>query len=288
MMLHFAPSTRRDVAPVVLIPSLVNPSRILDLSPRISLARYLAGQGHDVWLVDWGCPEPEERDTDLAGHVERYLLPMLSQLPAAPVLVGYCLGGTLALAAACLAEPRALVTLAAPWDFAAYPDENRADIARLWAQHEPTCERAGYVPMEVLQSGFWALDPARTVAKYAAFADMAEGSEAAHAFIAVEDWANEGDPLTLGAGRDLFGALYRDNATARGAWCVGGRRIDPADLSCPTLAIASRGDRIVPAAATPELATRMDVSLGHVGMIVSGRARETVWEPLSDWIAQRV
>ena len=53
------------------------------------------------------------------------------------------------------------------------------------------------------------------------------------------------------------------------------------------------GDRIVPPLSAAALAdpqrglrnvTRLDVPLGHIGMVVSGRARELCWTPLIDWL----
>src|SRR3546814_3113088 len=96
-----------------------------------------------------------------------------------------------------------LVMIAAPWNFAAFPQQSREKIIGLWEKAKPVCERLGYVPMEVLQSGFWALDPARTIRKYAAFADLPEKSDEAQGFVRLEDWANEGAPLTYAAGCDL-------------------------------------------------------------------------------------
>ena len=34
-------------------------------------------------------------------------------------------------------------------------------------------------------------------------------------------------------------------------------------------------------------ATRLDLPLGHIGMVVSGRARELCWTPLIDWLKAR-
>ena len=48
------------------------------------------------------------------------------------------------------------------------------------------------------------LDPARTIAKYEAFGRMAPDSDAARAFVRLEDWANAGEPLPLACARDLF------------------------------------------------------------------------------------
>src|SRR3546814_3614996 len=86
-----------------------------------------------------------------------------------PVLAGYCLGGTMALAAACAMPVAGLAMIAAPWRFAGFSDRARGDIASLWQSAEPACAALGLVPMEVLQTGFWRLDPGRTIANYERF-----------------------------------------------------------------------------------------------------------------------
>lgn len=242
-------------------------------------------------MVDWGAPSEQDRDLDLAGHVEQLLLPLLDTLDRPPILVGYCLGGTLALAAGAALDAagrpaRAVATIAAPWRFSGYNEGFRAEARRIWEGAKPVCETLGQVPMEVLQTGFWSLDPARTVSKYAAFADMEEASAAYHAFITLEDWANAGAPLTLAAGRDLVERCYGEDEPGSGAWSVAGTIAAPEALSCPTLAIASTTDRIVPSAATPPLRERIDLALGHVGMMVGGRAETALFGPLADWIAR--
>lgn len=279
--------SRTKTSPVVLVPSIVNPPHILDLSERMSLARYLEQQGHDAYLVDWGYPGSEDSDIGLSRHVSDRLLVLLRELERPPILVGYCLGGTLSIAAAGLMPQIAgLATIAAPWNFDRYPAESRKLIADLWTGAQALSERLGYAPMEVLQSGFWTLDPARTIRKYAAFADTEPASEAANAFITVEDWANEGAPLTYAAARDLFEHLYRDNLTGLGEWKVGGRPVNPSLLSCPILTISSTTDRIVPLDASPNFGERIDSTLGHVGMIVSKRAPAEIWKPLSLWLSK--
>lgn len=274
-----------DRNPVVFIPSLINPPQVLDLSHNRSLLRHMAAAGHDAYLVDWGAPTPQDSRLGLDGHVTRRLLPLLAALPRPPILVGYCLGGSLAIGAAALRPVPALVTIAAPWRFDAFPPADLALIGGLWQGAKPMAERIGYVPMEVLQSGFWAMDPARTIRKYALFADTAPGTDAERAFLAVEDWANGGPPLSYAAGRDLFDSFYAGNASGAGRWTIDGRTVDPATLPCPSLSIVSTTDRIVPAAAGPQLREERQLSLGHVGMVVGGGAREKLWEPLSHWLS---
>ncbi|WP_425442862.1 alpha/beta fold hydrolase [Sphingomonas spermidinifaciens] len=271
--------------PVVFVPSLINPPRVLDLTPDKSLLGWLADQGHAPLLVDWGDPDPAERTLDIAAHVTDRLLPLLAALPEPPVLVGYCLGGTMALAASLLTRVAGLVLIAAPWRFSGFSDRARADIADLWTAAEPACDRLGLVPMEVLQTGFWQLDAERTLDKYARFAALHPETEAAAAFVALEDWSNQGAPLTYAAGRELFDDFYDADLPGTGRWRVGGRAIDPAALACPAVEFVSAGDRIVPAASSAMLPDRRLLGAGHVGMVVGSRARDQLWEPLADWLS---
>lgn len=270
---------------VVFVPSLINPPFVLDLAPDNSLLRWLAGRGFRVLLVDWGTPSPADRADDVGAHLEQLLLPMLRALPASPILAGYCLGGTIAAAAAQRLPAAGLALLATPWRFSGFDDAARAAIARLWADARPACDALGLVPMEVLQAGFWQLDPARTVAKYEGLAAIDPTSAAARAFVVLEDWANAGAPLAYAAGRQMFERFFAADDPGAGRWRVDGQTIDPHALACPVVDFVSTRDRIVPLASSAALPDRRLVDAGHVGMIVGGRARTLVWAPLADWLS---
>jgi len=270
--------------PVLFVPSLINPPTILDLGQRGSLLRWLAERGRHVLLLDWGWPDARRQSLSVGGHVEQILLPLLAGLDEAPDLVGYCLGGTMAAAAAQLAPVRGLTTMATPWHFDGFPEEARAALARLWVESRPAVEALGVLPMEVLQSAFWSLDPARTVAKFEAFADL--DGEAARSFVTLEDWANDGPPIGGAAAAELFEGLFAADLSGTGEWRVGGQVIDPARLDVPLFNIVSTTDRIVPQATAMRAGERLDLALGHVGMVVGSRAKETLWEPLAAWLSR--
>lgn len=284
-LLHYG--TENGRSPVIFIPSIINPPQVLDLSEGRSMLRHMAAAGLDVYLVDWGRPASDNAMMGLADHVLERVLPLIASLDRPPILVGYCLGGTLALGAAAACEVKAVAALAAPWYFDGFPPADRDLIAGLWRRSKSICERLGYVPMEVLQSGFWGMDPARTVRKYAAFAEVEPGSDAERAFLAVEDWANGGPPLSFAAGCDLFEKFYGANSTALLNWQVGGVAVDPARLTCPTFSVQSETDRIVPASASVQLSEGLTLQLGHVGMIVGSKARDLLWAPLSQWLSRQ-
>lgn len=270
--------------PVILVPSLINPPFILDLAPGVSLAKWLASQGIRPLLLDWGSPLPADRDLDITAHVAQRLLPLIARCDRPPVLIGYCLGGTMALAAACATHVAGVALIAAPWRFDGFGAAARTAIADLWRTAQPTCEKLGLVPMELLQAGFWRLDPAKTIAKYEAFGRMDPDSPAAASFVALEDWANAGAPLPYAAGRQLFEDFVGADLTGRGDWHVAGATVTPGALDCPAIEFVSLNDRIVPAASAADLPDRHDLGAGHVGMIVGRGARTQLWTPLMDWL----
>lgn len=274
--------------PLVFVPSLINPPYVLDLAHGHSLTEWMKACGFHVFLIDWGSPEPDERALDVGDHVSQHLLPLLRTFAEPPLLAGYCLGGTMALAAAVLLPVRALALIATPWNFDGFPAPARDDQARLWAAAAASADTLGLMPMEMLQSGFWQLDPARTVRKYADFGRLTADRDDYRLFVAVEDWANDGPPLTYAAARQLFEAFLGRNETGRGEWRINGQTILPSALTCPVIDIVSTVDRIVPSASASGVANRQTLNLGHVGMIVSRQAPKRLWQPLADFMSNAV
>ncbi len=267
---------------VVVVPSLINPPSVLDLADENSLLDGLAQRGLRPLLVDWGPTEP----LGLEALVASRLAPLLAGLGEPVALAGYCLGGTLALAAAGLVPVMRLALLAAPWHFAGYPAAVRAGLADWWRGAEPLAAGLGALPMDLLQPAFWALDSEALALKFERFGALADGPEA-HAFVRLEDWTNTGQPLSLAAARGLAETLFADDATGNGTWRVGDASIDPARLGIPVLDIIAGRDRIVPPAAalsTGGIGTPLVLDAGHVGMVVGGRAPALLWDPLAAWL----
>jgi len=136
----------------------------------------------------------------------------------------------------------------------------------------------------VLQSAFWSLDPARTVSKFEAFAAMPPASPEAQAFVTLEDWANDGPPVSRAAARELFEDFFHNDLPGTGRWTVAGNTVDPAALACPLFNLVSTSDRIVPSASAMPAGDRLELRQGHVGMVVGGRARDLLWQPLDAWL----
>ena len=273
---------------VVVVPSLINAPAVLDLSPERSLVRYLAAQGLNVWLIDWGPMAGRDRRLGMAGLVSARLLPLLQSIGLPVRLVGYCVGGTLAIAAARLLGDRLdrLALLAAPWHFDGFSDEARLRAVAIYRDVRPVGESLGALPITLINPLFWSLDEAAVVNKFAALARRPATDPHIQWFARVEDWANSGAPLTNSAARDLFLRGYGANRIGKGQWRVKGVPIRPEDITAPIFDIGALSDRIVPAAARLRLPhiKRLTVPSGHVGMVVGSAAPAHLWQPLSNWL----
>ncbi len=257
--------------PALLIPSLINPPRILDLDPDVSLADAIATMGRRSLLLDWGNAS-ERPDLSVAGHIEELLLPLLEQIGEPAALIGYCLGGTMAIATANVARCERVATLAAPWHFNHYPEGSRVALQDMWAHSKGAAESLGALPMEVLQAAFWSLDPARTVSKFARFGRLDPASDQARRFVELEDWANEGEALPCPAAAELIEDMFGRDLPGRGEWVVRGKAVG-AEPDTPMLHILALHDRIAPAATAPP-GPSVEIPAGHVGMVVGSAHAE--------------
>jgi len=289
----------RSAGPVVLaVPSLVNRAHILDLTAERSLMRALAAAGARPLLVGWGAPGDLERTFSLtdyiAGRLEQALDRVLAEVGGPVVLLGYCMGGLLAVA---LAQRRrrdlaGLVCLATPWDFHAERPSQAKLLGASLSVLEPLLRNVGELPVDAIQALFAGVDPLQVIRKFVGFADIHPDSERARLFVAVEDWLNDGVPLAAAVARECLAGWYGANTPAAGEWRVAGDIVQPAALDLPSLVVIPDQDRIVPPASAEALARvlprteALRPAAGHIGMIVGGGAPGRLYEPLIDWLAR--
>ncbi|MET1028525.1 MAG: alpha/beta fold hydrolase [Dongiaceae bacterium] len=296
---------------LLVIPSLVNRYHILDLDPSISFLDHLARTGLQPFVVDWDAPGETERNFSLTDYIDRLerAYDAVRQQPGGPVIVlGYCMGGLLALALAQICQTgngggrqqqlsrdlAGLVLLATPWDFHADQAGHAQAVAEIGRQLEPVLQALGELPVDLLQYFFALLDPFLVPRKFQSFAalDRSKDTEqaAAQRFVVLEDWINDGVPLAAQVARECLVDWYGGNVTKRNNWRVGGNIIDPVKLHLPSLVMVPSNDRIVPPGSALALGRALNGSTietpaaGHIGMMVGTRAPRDIWPRVTAWI----
>ncbi|WP_164114606.1 alpha/beta fold hydrolase [Sphingorhabdus sp. Alg239-R122] len=269
---------------VIFVPSPINSAYILDIDNDASLMRYLSQQGFDPVLLHWGKTLPEHAHENIDTYITDYLVPLLQSQNRPIHLVGYCLGGLLAMAASCMTPVKSLTLLAPPWKFDGYSDQRRRDLSALWDVNKPSCDAIGLVPMEIIQSGFWTLSGGSLFNKYARLAGKDPESNSLRRFVSIEDWANGGEPLPFAFAQQLFEDFYSRNIPGKNQWHIAGQIITSEAIHMPVLEFASRTDSIVPIASSPNMKNRMVLDAGHVGMVVGSTARNTLRREMQSWL----
>jgi polyhydroxyalkanoate synthase len=281
---------------VMVVPSLINRYYVLDLLPGRSFLEHLAARGLRPLVVDWDAPGPQERGFDLSDYVTRLAAALAAAVRAAgaPLAVlGYCMGGLLALALALRHRPQiaCLGLLATPWNFHADPLRFSGAAAQALAL---LADMADSVPVEAIQTLFFALDPFAAERKFIRFAGLDPADQEARSFVALEDWVNDGVPLASGVARTCARSWYGANEPARGLWRVDGDPVLPRRWRRPALVVLPGRDRIVPPCSAAALVAELEgasvlrPALGHVGMMAAARAPSVLWTPIAEWLRARL
>lgn len=290
-------ATDPDGPPIVIIPSLINRAYILDLDYDNSLLRFLARSGFRPFLLDWGGASDAEYTYDFDDYISERMIPAITALKTlsnqTPALLGYCMGGTLAAGALATGavECSAFATIGSPWDFSKV-SQNAAVLRSLTRDPEVYLEAIGQtfgmIPADFFQYLFAVIDPTQAATKFDRFDRCDQQSVKALNFVAVEDWLSDAIAMPPRAAKNLLLDWNYENQPANGKWKLLGNVVELANVDTPTTVICGQKDRIVPIDAAKGLANIPDAhlltpDLGHVGMIVSSKAKTDVWQPIADF-----
>ncbi|MCK5375188.1 MAG: hypothetical protein KAJ40_07880 [Alphaproteobacteria bacterium] len=302
--------------PLLLIPSLINKSYIMDLAEEYSLLRWLNKKGIPTYLLDWGNIASEEENTTLSiAQLLRNKLSCaveaLSEIHASPIdVLGYCMGGTLLAGSLHILSQnvRKAVFLATPWDFYVTSLDNEekikgepllnasqdlAEMVRNWAPISlPAVKEKGRLPKEYTQSLFAALGARGAVHKFIKFVSMSSDAPETKLFVSAEDWLNDGLDLPGRIAHECIQGWFLDNEPAKGLWYIDDHCVNPNTFDLPCLMIAARKDSLVPFpnayALYEQIPQRwrylISPDTGHVGLIIGKNAVKDVWQPLLHWL----
>lgn len=287
--------------PVLFVPAPVSRYFIIDLLPGRSFAGHLANAGFDVFVLDFGEPTSEDRFCDLSYYVDGLVRRSVEKVRALTTtesidVIGYCLGGTLALLYTALYPDTVskLVMLTTQVD-----GDVRGGIS--WVAHTMGMEGESYdnprlVPAVEVKSWFEMLSPGSNSAagRVADLWDRLEDTP--ERLSAVRTMASWVDDVVPAPGR-LLAELYQQfgptrNKLMKNEAKVGEKAVDLTKITVPVMSVSAARDTIAPPESVDAIASLLpqaeivQLSGGHVG-IVAGRAARTLWDKTTEFLRGR-
>ena len=288
---RYTGGSRSQPEPVLIVMSLVTKPTVFDLAPGMSFVEVLLREGFDVYLLDWGTPGAVEAANTVADYTTRYLPRVIREVDddagaRSVSLLGYCLGGTMALLTAA-ADPAlpitGIVLVAAPIAFAemgAIATMFRDRVVRV----DDVLDEAGNVPPNVIDAFIKLVKPTGDLTTVLSLWDALPHRQTLAAHRTLMAWAGDHIPFPGAAAREFAEYGLRQNLLASGAFPLGDRTVKLADVRCRVLNIYGKQDALVPPEAhrvLKDLLPNADfqdlpIETGHAGLWVGSKSRKAM------------
>ena len=300
---HYRPSSDEIYrVSLLIVMATTNKGYVLDLARGQSLVEFLLQRGYDVYMIDWSAPRPDEKRLRFEDYALRFIPECVRRVQERSgeddvTVLGYCMGGVLSVSYAALHAGdgiKNLVCFTTPIDFSQmtlfqrWADRRHFDVDRL-------VDTSGNVPAELIFRGFEMLRPASRAVGQVQLWDNMWNDEFVASYRMFERWGNDTLPLAGEYFRQTVKALMWDNALYRGTFEIGGRRVDLAGITVPTLHVTAEHDHIVTTDASTPLIDlvgasdkqRLVLKGGHISVAAGPNAHKRLWPKLDAWLGVR-
>ncbi len=300
-----AESTAHHDLPVLLVPPLAAPARCFDLRRGCSLAEHLLAAGHPAYLLEYGRIGWSDRELGLEHWVDEVIPAAVRRVSAdrggAPVqLVGWCLGGImalLALAADTGLPVNAVAVVASPFDFRRVrlltplrPVANLGGGGWL----SPVYRTLGGAPAPLVKRAFQLTSIDKQLTKPLAVLRHLDDREFLAQIEAVDAFTADMQAYPGRTFGQLYHRFFRVNDLADGRFALGERDLDLRDVRAPVLAIAGDRDVLAPQAAVHHVGELLEQAAevrlatgpgGHLGVLTGRSAAATTWRWIDEFFA---
>ncbi len=240
--------------PVLIIPAWIMKYYILDLSPENSLVRWLVSQGHTVFMISWRNPGKEDRDMGMDDYYRQGAMASIDTierlLPASQIhLMGYCLGGTMAMiVAAAMGRDKdrrlkSLTLLASQGDFTeagelmVFITESEISFLKniMWEQ--------GYLDTKQMAGSFQMLRSYDLIWSKMVD-DYMHGTE--RGMIDLLAWNADATRMPTKMHTEYLEKLFLRNEFAAGHFHIEDMLVAPKDIDVPIFAVSTEKDHVSP------------------------------------------
>lgn len=254
-LIQYEPRTKTVYKePVLMLPAWIMKYYILDLSPHNSMVKWLVEHGHTVFIVSWINPTSKDRNLSMDDYYRLGAMAAIdkvsSLLPKRKInLMGYCLGGTLAIiTAAAMAREKdnrlnSLSLLAAQGDFTDAGELKlfitQGEIAFLknmmWEQ--------GYLDTKQMAGSFQMLRSYDLIWSKM-IRDYMSGQQ--RGMIDLLAWNADATRMPSKMHSEYLEKLFLNNDLAEGRYKVEGKTIAPENIRIPAFVVSTEKDHVAP------------------------------------------
>lgn len=307
-------NTNHYPVPVVLVPPLGVYGWVFDLMAERSLVRYFLAHGFSVYIIDWGQPTQSENYLSLETYTLQWFPKAIEIIKqhsgeSQVSLVGYCMGGLLALiytAAVGQQNVKNLVTIASPVNM----HQMNSAIGKLYQlmsvpnhliktvtgyQLNDFDSSLFHVSGKLLSIGFKLTQPAATVSSYIDLVKNLANRDYVNRHTTMNEWFTNMPDYPGATMREMIEKFGLQNRMNHGQFYIGGRHVSFKKINAALLAIAGDNDAITSigaASAVTSVVASLDKTFevvpgGHAGLFTGSQAVKTTWVIVADWLKRR-
>ena len=231
--------------PLLIAYALVNRPYMVDLQEDRSMVRNLLALGEDVYLIDWGYPDPSDRYLDLDDYINGYIKRCVDVVAKRHKLdkinlLGICQGGAFSLCFASIypQKIRNLITMVTPVDFHT-PDNMLSSWTRSM-DVDLFIDTLGNVPADLMNWCYLTLKPVRLFQqKYIGLVDILDDKDELENFLRMEKWIFDSPDQAGEAFRQFVKEFYQGNKLVNGGLVIGDKPVSLKNITMPVLNIFS-------------------------------------------------
>ena len=292
---------KRCQTPLLITYALVNRWYMIDLEPEKSLLKALNDLGLDVYVIDWGYPDPADRFLDLDDYINEYINNCVDKVcqhsEAQQVnLLGICQGGTLSLCYTAIYPEKIknLITMVTPVDF--QTETNLLSLLARSVDVDLAVSTYGNIPGEMLNDSYNSLMPMRLgIQKNLGMPNQLNTTESALSFLRMEKWIYDSPDQAGEAFRQFIKWFFQENRLIKDQITIGDYPVRLSAITQPVLNIFGAHDHLVPPDASLALGDHvgskdyqaLEIKSGHIGVFVSGKSQAIVPAKINEWLLQR-
>ncbi len=291
--------------PVLLVPPLMTTTDIFDLLPQHSLASSLIESGFNVYLLDFGKPDKNDSHIKLDDYILNFLyraIHMVKKHSSSEKvsLVGYCLGGTLSIMYSSISLPakndvKNVINIAGPTDLTSLPFFTvlfkffKKEWFNLVNKH-------GGIPKELLTLIFKVSDPVGYFRRPLHIINKAWDRDFLVKYQALANFFNNFQNLPAATFKQAY-EIITSNELVSGKLKLMDQtvNVDLSNFTASLLVFAGSRDTFIPAdsvrAVQKHVSSKdcqyVELPFGHVSIMGSEKAKETIWKTCVDWLKTR-